>query len=339
MSSETTIMDMPPKEFVHWAYRTILHRAGTPADCDYLAAQLDHTPGSRLALLHKMLVSEEYENHFRPHIPFPAGHFYSPVPSRDDVAAALRRIPVDIEASGVDLHLPEQMQLLQEFAKMYPSILFKENGPPGLRYRSNNQRYMLGDAIIFHLMIRWAKPSRIIEVGCGNSSCVTLDTNEHFFDNKISCTFIEPYPALVQSLLKPTDKINLIPSRLQEVNLTVFDALEKGDILFVDSTHVSKLNSDVNRIFFEILPRLKPGVFIHIHDIFSGFEYPEQWLREGRTWNEQYLLRAFLQYNDHFRIRLFLGLLAHSDRAWFERNMPLVLTNPGGAFWMEKLGD
>lgn len=338
MSQETSpIADMPPQEFVQWAYQTILRRACTAADCAYFAAKLDNTAGSRLALLYMMLVCDEYENRFRPHVPFPAGHFYSPVPSNDDLAAALRRLPVDTEASGVDLHVPEQMQLLREFAKMYPSIPLKENGTPGFRYRSGNEGYILGDAIMLHLMIRWSKPRRIIEVGCGNSSCVTLDTNEHFFDNKIACTFIEPFPALLESLLKPTDKINLIPARLQEVDLTVFDALEKGDILFIDSTHVSKLNSDVNRVFFEILPRLKPGVFIHIHDVFPGFEYPEQWVREGRVWNEQYVLRAFLQCNHHFRIRLFYGLLIHNDRAWFEQNMPLVLAKPGGAFWIEKL--
>ncbi len=186
-------------------------------------------------------------------------------------------------------------------------------------------------------MIRWLKPRRIIEVGSGNSSCVTLDTNEHFFNNQIACTFIEPFPAFLESLLKPTDKINLVPSRLQEVDLRVFDALEKGDILFIDSTHVSKINSDVNRVFFEILPRLKQGVFIHIHDVFPTFEYPEEWVREGRIWNEQYVLRAFLQCNDHFRIRLFCGLLVDYHRAWFEKKMPLVLANPGGALWIEKM--
>ena len=234
-------------------------------------------------------------------LPFPAGHFYSPVPSDEDVAAALRKRPADLEASGIDLHLPEQKQLLEQFAEMYPSIPFQEQGAPGFRYRYDNDSYAHGDAIMLHLMIRWLKPQRIIEVGSGNSSCVTLDTNEHFFNNRIRCTFIEPYPTFLQSLLKPSDQIDLLPARLQEVDLSVFDALEAGDILFIDSTHVSKLNSDVNRLFFEILPRLKPGVFVHIHDIFPGFEYPEHWLREGRAWNEQYLLRAFLQYNDRFQ--------------------------------------
>jgi hypothetical protein len=337
MSPETTaIAAMPAQEFVQWAYQTILRRECSPADCDHLAAQLDNITDSRLALLHRMLVCEEYENRFRPHIPFPAGHFYSPVPSDEDVAAARRRIPADLEASGVDLHLPEQMQLLEQFAEMYPSIPFQEQGAPGFRYRYANESYVYADAIMLHLMIRWLKPRRIIEVGSGNSSCVTLDTNEHFFDNQIRCTFIEPFPAFLQSLLKPTDKIDLLPARLQEVDLAVFDALEERDILLIDSTHVSKLNSDVNRIFFEILPRLNPGVFVHIHDVFPTFEYLEQWVSEGRTWNEQYVLRAFLQYNDHFRIRLFHTLLIKRDRAWFEKHMPLVLLNTGGAFWMEK---
>jgi hypothetical protein len=335
----TAVAAMPPQEFVQWAYQATLRRTCSPADCVHLAAQLDGTIDSRLALLQRLLTCDEYENRFRPHMPFPAGHFYSPVPSDEDVAAALRKIPTDFEANGIDLHLPEQMQLLQRLAKMYPSIPFKEQGAPGFRYRYDNETYVHADAIMLHLMIRWLRPQRIIEVGSGNSSCVTLDTNQYFFNNQIRCTFIEPFPAFLQSLLKPDDQIDLLPARLQDVDLAVFDTLERRDILFIDSTHVSKLNSDVNRLFFEILPRLNPGVFVHIHDIFPGFEYPEQWVSEGRTWNEQYLLRAFLQYNDHFHIRLFHALMIKYDRAWFEKNMPLVLLNigTGGAFWMEKL--
>lgn len=340
MSPESAaIADMPPQEFIEWAFRTILRRVCSPDDCEYWVAQLDNTAESRLALLHGFLVCEEYANLFLPDVIFPAGHFYSPVPSQDDVSAGIQRTPPDLEASGVNLHLPEQRRLLEEFAKIYPTIPFHEQGTPGFRYRYENENYVHGDAIMLHLMIRWLKPRRIIEVGSGNSSCVTLDTNEHFFDNQIRCTFIEPFPDFLQSLLKPTDKIDLIPVRLQEVDLSIFDTLAPRDVLFIDSTHVSKLNSDVNRLFFEILPRLNPGVFIHIHDVFPAFEYPEQWLREGRAWNEQYLLRAFLQCNDHFRIRLFPGLLAHRDPAWFEKHMPLVLVNSGGALWIEKLNN
>ena len=95
----------------------------------------------------------------------------------------------------------------------------------------------------------------------------------------------------------------------------MFDQLESRDVLFIDSTHVSKLGSDVNYIFFEILPRLKPGVVIHLHDIYVGFEYPKPWVTEDRAWNEAYLLRAFLEYNERFRILLFISYHAECLRS------------------------
>ena len=131
--------------------------------------------------------------------------------------------------------------------------------------------------------------------------------------------------------------MRVIPSPLQNVDLSVFDELRARDVLFVDSTHVSKANSDVNRLFFEILPRLAPGVFVHLHDVFPGFEYPAAWLREGRAWNEQYLLRAFLQFNKQFRVRLFGSYIIGRYPDWFRAHMPVCLINPGGAFWMERV--
>ena len=86
----------------------------------------------------------------------------------------------------------------------------------------------------------------------------------------------------------------LVNVKLQDVDLKEFDKLKSGDVLFIDSTHVSKIGSDVNYLFFEILPRLHRGVYIHIHDIFYPFEYPKDWIDEGRAWNENYILRAFL---------------------------------------------
>ena len=97
-------------------------------------------------------------------------------------------------------------------------------------------------------------------------------------------TFIDPYPDLIISLIKENDKdnIKIIPSRLQDFDLREIETLESRDILFIDSTHVSKVNSDVNHIFFNIIPHLSPGVYIHIHDIFYPFEYPKDWImREG----------------------------------------------------------
>ena len=109
-----------------------------------------------------------------------------------------------------------------------------------------------------------------------------------------------------------------------------------NDILFIDSTHVSKLGSDVNRIFFEILPTLQPGVLIHFHDIFWPFEYPSDWVKKGFAWNEAYILRAFLEFNDSFEIIFFASFLHTHHHAWFQENMPLWLKNSGGNIWLRR---
>ena len=116
----------------------------------------------------------------------------------------------------------------------------------------------------------------------------------------------------------------------------MFAQLQENDILFIDSTHVSKLNSDVNRIIFNILPALKKGVLIHFHDIFWPFEYPKTWVKEGRAWNEAYLLRAFLEYNTDFEILFFSHYTHLFNREWIAANMPLFLNNLGGNIWLRK---
>jgi hypothetical protein len=268
------------------------------------------------------------------------GHFYSPIPSQDDIEAAARRASHPQDLAGIDLNERGQLDLLQRFAAFYASLPFTAAGSPGMRYRFENPSYSYSDGIFLFAMLRHLRPRRLIEVGSGFTSALTLDTNEQFLDNAIACTFIEPYPELLLSLLTEEDRrrCQVIPSRLQDVDLTLFDTLESGDVLFIDSSHVSKVNSDVNRIFFEILPRLAPGTMVHIHDVFPSLEYPLQWLREGRAWNEQYVLRAFLQYNASFRIRLFGRYMVDRHTDWFRTHMPLCLNNRGGAFWMEKTG-
>jgi hypothetical protein len=89
------------------------------------------------------------------------------------------------------------------------------------------------------------------------------------------------------------------------------------------------VGSDVNHIFFNILPALRPGVRVHFHDVFYPFEYPEDWVLNGRSWSEAYVLRAFLQFNAAFEIELFPNYLVHFHEAFFKQHMPLCLKNPG----------
>ena len=185
-------------------------------------------------------------------------------------------------------------------------------------------------------MIRFAQPKRIIEIGSGFSSFVMLDTNELFFDGRIRLTFIEPHGDRLRSRLKGNDLgvAEIISRRVQDVELARFDELGAGDILFVDSSHVSKAGSDVNHILFEILPRLSQGVLVHFHDMFYPFEYPLDWFARGDFWNEDYILRAFLQYNSAFKIRIrnqFLGTF-HPEK--LGESMPLCMKNIGGSLWL-----
>lgn len=110
----------------------------------------------------------------------PPGHFFSPIPSLDEIrkdeSRIFESIPRDI--IGVELHEPEQLTLLNELANYYNDMPFQSHKVEGLRYYFENRPYTYSDAIILHCMIRYLKPKRIIEVGSGFSSCGTLDTNE-----------------------------------------------------------------------------------------------------------------------------------------------------------------
>ena len=270
----------------------------------------------------------------------PPGHYFPPLPAweeiRQEQATIFGKTPRTIP--GIDLRETEQLELLESFVPYYETMPFKPHKSEGLRYHFENGAYSYSDAICLHCMIRHAKPKRIVEIGSGYSSCVTLDTNEVFFKDSIELTFIEPYPDLLLSLLEESDKnkVRIIPHRLQTVGLELFGELEANDIVFVDSTHVSKIDSDVTRIFFDILPALSPGVYVHFHDAFFPFEYPKEWIFEGRAWNELYLLRAFLQYNSEFRVVLMNTLMERLHEDFFREKMPLCLKNPGGSIWIQK---
>jgi len=271
----------------------------------------------------------------------PPGHFYSPIPCLEELKLKEQNIFHEFprEIPGVELNEKHQLELFETFEVYYNEQPFPDQKREDLRYYFDNNFYSYSDAIFLYCMIRHARPRKIVEVGSGYSSCVILDTNEIFLDNTVNCTFIEPYPKRLLSLVKEDDKshFELIEKNLQDVDLKQFQQLSNNDILFIDSTHVSKTNSDVNYILFKILPSLNPGVLIHFHDIFYPFEYPKAWQYEGRAWNEAYILRAFLQYNSSFKIEFFNTFLEHFHSDLFFDKMPLCMKNTGASIWLRKL--
>jgi len=266
----------------------------------------------------------------------PPGHYYSPIPSRDDVRRVKDLPPPEPSLPAIDLRRDAQVALLEALAPLLADVDFPRERSDGFRYWYENPAFSYGDAIALHLLLRHLRPARMIEVGSGFTTAVTLDTVERHFDGPLELLCLEPDASTLRRLVRPSDRLELVESTLQAVPLEIFDRLEANDVLFVDSTHVSKAGSDVNRIFFDILPRLRSGVVVHLHDVFHPFEYPPRWLEEGRAWNEAYLLRAFLEYNREFEVLLFNEYLGRFHRAWFERNMPLWLEDTGGSFWMRK---
>jgi len=232
----------------------------------------------------------------------------------------------------------EKEKIKQEAIVRYNELI-REHKPKSTRYLLDNPSYGYTDGIVYHCILRKIKPTRVIEIGAGYSSCLLLDTNEKYFDSNIKCTFIEPYIDNIVSLINEEDKgsIDIIGSKIQDVDINIFKALEKNDILFVDSSHICKTYSDVNHILFNILPLLQSGVYVHFHDVFWPFEYPKEWVYEGRSWNECYLLRAFLSYNTKYSIKFYTSYIQAILKDHLENSMPLLMRGEGGSIWLQKM--
>jgi predicted O-methyltransferase YrrM len=270
----------------------------------------------------------------------PPGDVLSPIHSIAEVKERQKEIyAIPRTMPGIELNETAQLELFNTLQQFYPEQPFSAQKSEGRRYWFENPAYSYSDAILLYCMIRYLRPRRIIEVGSGYSSAAMLDTDELFFDRSIQFTFIEPQPQLLRSLLREEDltRVAILETRVQEVDLDRFSELKANDILFVDSSHVSKVGSDVNHIFFKILPALQSGVFVHFHDVFYPFEYPLEWVYEGRAWNETYLMRAFLQYNNQFEIQLFNTFIDWFHKEKYFHDMPLVQKNTGGSIWLKKL--
>lgn len=267
----------------------------------------------------------------------PAGHFYSPVPRREEAAAALDRIDRSTLPAGITIDDVQMVRLWRALVPIMQTIPFGDvKGDGGFRYHFVNDMYSYGDASVYYAITSHFAPKRIIEIGSGYSSALALDMRE-LFSRDTDLTFIEPYPRTLNELLSNDDRecVTVLEKKVQDVPLSLFETLQENDILFIDSSHVAKTGSDVCFEIFEILPRLNPGVIIHFHDCFWPFEYPRAWaVDQNRAWNELYFLRAFLMYNPAFCILFFNHYFAlrHPNRI----AGTLVSKNPGGGLWLRK---
>lgn len=265
-------------------------------------------------------------------------HYYEPTYAESDLPADTTR---ERSLPGLDLNEQGQLRLIGEldFAEELAALPLQA-GEGHFGYI--NPMYGFGDAELYYSIIRRMKPRRIIEVGCGHSTLVALLAIEanrrESSDYRCEMACIEPYEV---PWLESTG-VTVIRERVERIDLALFDTLESGDILFIDSSHVIRPYGDVLREFHEIIPRLKPGVLVQVHDIFTPRDYPETWLREHRRlWNEQYLLESFLAYNARFEVICAANWLKQHHFDALARACPMLGLHPDaepGAFWFVAKG-
>ncbi len=269
-------------------------------------------------------------------------HFYEPIPDTRELNNVWLK---NSELIGLNMNEEGQINLLSYF-----SSKFKEEYESFPRYKTSvsSQYYVHNgtfgsvDGEILYCMIRRFKPKRIIEVGSGSStylSAQAIQKNKDEYGINADLIAIEPYPNDI--LLKGFPGLSrLIAAKIQDVDLSEFERLEENDILFIDSSHVLKIGGDVQYEYLEILPRLNKGVIVHIHDIFLPAEYRREWiLKDHLFWTEQYLLQAFLTFNNCFKV-LWGGSYMHLkypeklEKAFSTYNKLSVWP---GSFWMKRL--
>jgi predicted O-methyltransferase YrrM len=261
-------------------------------------------------------------------------HYYEPTYREQDLPA---QTAVERSLPGIDLNESGQLALLEQCRFQHELLAIPAIKPGDMDYGYSAAMFGPGDAEMAYNLIRLKRPARIIEIGSGDSTLIAMlaikanRAEDPAYQCRQIC--IEPYE---KPWLERAD-VELYRARAELIDLAVFDTLEADDILFIDSSHVIRPWGDVLREFHEIIPRLKPGVIVHVHDIYTPRDYPERYLRnERRLWNEQYLLEAYLSFNHRTEVICATNWLSKNHFDAFARACPVFAKDPARetvSFW------
>ncbi len=269
-------------------------------------------------------------------IPF---HYYQPVFNTSKLNPKLFSKPDALR--GIEWNEQQQLELLSSFhfQEELASIPVDAPATDTLEFFHANPSYGPADAEMLYNMVRHFKPAKVVEIGSGYSTRMlkkALDANkEEGVASKHVC--IEPYE---MPWLESLGVDEVIRSKVEDVDLEVFQQLQANDILFIDSSHVLRMGGDVFVEYLHILPVLQKGVVVHIHDIFLPYDYPKGWIvAKRRFWTEQYLLQAFLAFNSSFRILAAVNYLALHHASKLAKVCPVFAQyrSGHGSFWMQRV--
>jgi hypothetical protein len=266
-------------------------------------------------------------------------HYYDPLVTEKDLNKPLsdiRNLP------GLDFKLEQQKELFKRLVFEHEladlaSRATEAGQPP--RFKFGNGTFESGDAEFLYQFIRLNKPNKVVEIGSGNSTLIAVEAlqkNESETGKPAQHICIEPYEMPWLGSIKG---LRILRNRVQDLEFDWAEELGPGDLLFIDSSHMIRPQGDVLKEYLEILPRLKSGVFVHVHDIFTPRDYLEHWvLKSVCFWNEQYLLEAVLGNSHRYEIVAMLNLLKHDHFDMLKRVCPFLTQDrePGSLYFKVK---
>ena len=262
-------------------------------------------------------------------------HYYEP---QFDFRETSRIFAHERDLPGIEWNLDYQLAIIKKFKYAAELIDIPKNKTNDLEYYLNNKAFEEGDSEYWYQLIRFMKPKKIFEIGSGNSTLMAIKAikknQEEDYDYSCEHICIEPYEA---PWLGQTN-VRVIRKKVEDLEKIFFSVLQEGDILFIDSSHIIRPGGDVVFEYLELLPTLKKGVIVHVHDIFSPRNYPERWLKNNiLLWNEQYLLEAFLTNNSSWNVIGALNYLHHNHYKELNKVCPnLNLRSEPGSFYIQK---
>jgi hypothetical protein len=272
-------------------------------------------------------------------------HFYQPIPDTQRLSETVWNRPSELV--GINMNDAVQVDLLRKhfprFRNEYEKFPTEPTGVTS-EFHLNNGFFDGTDALVAYSIVRQFQPRLIIEIGSGFSSLLLAQAAAKNGISNLHC--VDPFPREFVRKEFP-GLCSLIEKQVEDIDLEFFSQLQSGDVLFIDSSHTAKIGGDVNYLFLEVLPRLRPGVIVHVHDIFLPFEYRRDWVMDQlRFWSEQYLLQAFLTFNSDFEVLMANRYLAHkypedleaafSNLANLKPAPPNSIRGGGGSFWMRR---